>query len=58
MTHIFLHFAELHIDSSIRYKHTLVENYIDRKCNKIKRIVIPFNYLLSIVFKVTTKADD
>ena len=34
-----LHFAELHIGSSIRYKNTLVGNYF-LKCNEIKRILI------------------
>ena len=33
-----LHFAELHCDSSVRYKYTLVGNYF-LKCNKIKGII-------------------
>ena len=37
-----LHFAELNIGSSIRYKYTLVGNYF-LKGNKIKRILISFN---------------
>ena len=41
-------FAEMHIISSTRYKHTLVGNHFV-KCNKCKRILISFNCCFSIV---------
>ena len=40
--YLILHFAELLIDSSIRYKNTLFGNYF-LQCNKVKIILIPFN---------------
>ena len=40
--HFILHFAGLHIGSSVRYKNTLVGNYF-LKCNKIETTLISFS---------------
>ena len=47
----FLNCAELHIGtcSSISYKHSLVVNHF-LKCNKIKRILISFNFFSEYMF--------
>ena len=52
-----LHFAELHLGSSIRYQNILFGNYF-LKCNRVKIILVSFNcfseYIMDIVFLLHT----